>query len=451
MSITSDEINYLIYRYLVESGFNHTSFAFQYETAIHTLDIKGKNLKPGKLIQLLQKGLLFSQVESHINDDGSEKKCIAPYHVLEEHTCQIKEKKKKRKKENKELTSESVKVLDGHRSEVFVCDWNMHHPLLASGSGDGFARIWSVPNDLTEDVPFVELAHGNGPDSSRDVTTVCWSPNGNYLATGSYDGLARIWSKTGELKNTLEKHNGPIFNVKWNKTGDLLASVGVDKSAIVWDVRTGDARQQFNFHTGATLDIDWKDDTTFATSSADRDIYVCQLGSLEPLKQFAGHRDEINCIRWSPNGQLLASCSDDHTAKIWDMNEDSPLFDFTKHEKEIYTTSWCPPDKSDPQKLWLATASFDGSVRIWDINNGDCIYVLQEHSQAVYTVAFSPDCQFVASGSFDKSVIIYSLKDGSMVQKYGGDGGVFEVAYNATGNKLAACYSDTKVVIIRTD
>jgi hypothetical protein len=38
MSITSDEVNYLIYRYLVESGFTHTSFAFQYESCIHLQD-----------------------------------------------------------------------------------------------------------------------------------------------------------------------------------------------------------------------------------------------------------------------------------------------------------------------------------------------------------------------------------------------------------------------------
>jgi transducin (beta)-like 1 len=72
MSITSDEVNYLVYRYLVESGFTHTSFAFQYETCIH-LQGKGNskftkvNVVNGQLIQLLQKGLLFTQVETHLN------------------------------------------------------------------------------------------------------------------------------------------------------------------------------------------------------------------------------------------------------------------------------------------------------------------------------------------------------------------------------------------------
>ena len=39
-----------------------------------------------------------------------------------------------------------------------------------------------------------------------------------------------------------------------------------------------------------TLDVDWKDDLTFATCSTDKCIYVCQLGSLEPLRHFSGHQ-----------------------------------------------------------------------------------------------------------------------------------------------------------------
>ena len=54
----------------------------------------------------------------------------------------------------------------------------------------------------------------------------------------------------GELKNTLNNHRGPIFSLKWNKKGDLLLSGSVDKTAIIWDGRTGDVKQQFEFHTG---------------------------------------------------------------------------------------------------------------------------------------------------------------------------------------------------------
>ena len=51
----------------------------------------------------------------------------------------------------------------------------------------------------------------------------------------------------------LIRHKGPIFSLKWNKKGDYLLSGSVDKTAIVWDIKTGECRQQFEFHTGTIL------------------------------------------------------------------------------------------------------------------------------------------------------------------------------------------------------
>ena len=85
------------------------------------------------------------------------------------------------------------------------------------------------------------------------------------------------------------RHTGPIFSLKWNQKGDLFLTGSVDKTAIIWDSNTGEARQQYSFHTGPVLEVDWKDDTTFATCSTDRQIFVCQLGSPEPIIQFSGH------------------------------------------------------------------------------------------------------------------------------------------------------------------
>ena len=204
-------------------------------------------------------------------------------------------------------------------------------------SGDGTARIWNIQ---PEESKSILLEHFTQDEEHKDVTTLDWSPNGESLATGSYDGIARIWSKTGSLLLTLKKHGGPIFTIKFNQEGNLCVSASADKTSIIWDTKTGEPRQVFQFHTAPCLDVDWKTDTIFASSGADHKIYICQLGQLKPLKQFFGHKDEVNTILWSPNHDYLASCSDDQTAKIWQQDKDHPILDLSQHTKEIYTIKW---------------------------------------------------------------------------------------------------------------
>ena len=94
----------------------------------------------------------------------------------------------------------------------------------------------------------------------------------------------------GTLKSTLAHHSGPIFALKWNSKGNLIVTGGVDKTAVVWDVGTGEMRQQFSFHKEPTLDVDWQNNSSFASCSADQLIHVCKLGSDKPVRTFQGHK-----------------------------------------------------------------------------------------------------------------------------------------------------------------
>ncbi|XP_057500227.1 WD40 repeat-containing protein HOS15-like [Actinidia eriantha] len=159
----------------------------------------------------------------------------------------------------------------------------------------------------------------------------------------------------GESKSILNKHKGPIFSLKWSKKRDYILTGSVDKTAIVWDVKAEEWKQQFEFHSGPILDVDWRNNVSFATSPSDNMIYVCKVGKPHPIKTFSGHQGEVNCVKWDPTGSLLASCSDDITAKIWSMKQDKYVHDLREHAKEIYTIRWSPtrPGTNNPNKQLL--------------------------------------------------------------------------------------------------
>ena len=368
---------------------------------------------------------------------------------------------------------DEVLKLDKHLSEVFMCAWNpVYTNLIATGSGDASARIWEM-NDKFAKAGLkgcTELPHGieTGDKKNKDVTTLEWSSDGLLLATGSYDGIARVWDRNGALIHTLRGHQGPIFSLKWNRRGNFLLSGSYDKTIIVWNVSaitaniSGDSnargyiQHQFKDHEAPALDVDWKDDTTFASCSTDRTVHIYNVDIEHPLKVYRGHADEVNAVKWSPSGRHLASCSDDCTAKVWEVDSDrtDPLYDFVNHDQEIYTVKWSPtgPGSPNPHKIpLLATASFDGSIRLWSILDGSCVGYFNQHRDSVYSVAFSPSGEFLASGSLAGQLYIWDISESRYVKSYKGKGDIFEVAWNKEETRVAACFSSNVVAVIDFD
>ncbi|KJE93500.1 Tbl1xr1 protein [Capsaspora owczarzaki ATCC 30864] len=487
MSLTSEEVNFLIFRYLQESGFLHSAFTFGHESLItrSAASSLSREVAPGALITFLQKGLLYVEAETHLQEDGADVQCTEPFSLLTPHVCKSKskakkkaEKEKARKTKKKDDATEmdvapdtkveakqqplklamfkpdEITTLE-NTSEVTCCAFNAPQTHLAAAGG-AIARLWelgALTKSVSSTVPTnqsILLDHG---PNCKEVTHLSWNRAGTTLTTGGYDGVVRLWSTAGRLVKELTEHVTPIFAVKWNKDDSMLVSVSIDKSAVVWNAVTGQAIQRCLHHTAPLLDVDWRTERSFATCSVDTTIQVWEVGSAKPVHSFVGHSNEVNSVLWDPAANLLASGSDDCTAKIWSMASSSPLFDLQGHSAGIYCIRWSPTgvgSRNPHLPLLLATASNDSTIRLWEVANGQCINILTGMWKEVYTLSFSPDAMFLASGAFNGLMCVWSMKDGSAVKAYrhrDENDVVFNVSWSPNGDKIAAGFRSLAAVV----
>jgi hypothetical protein len=71
-ALSSNEVNFLVYRYLLESGFGHAAFAFGCESDVDRIEIEGKDVPVGALVSFIQKGFQMMEIEANLNASGSD-------------------------------------------------------------------------------------------------------------------------------------------------------------------------------------------------------------------------------------------------------------------------------------------------------------------------------------------------------------------------------------------
>jgi len=134
--------------------------------------------------------------------------------------------------------------------------------------------------------------------------------------------------------------------------------------------------------------------------------------SVEPIATLEGHNDRVWCVTWDAKGKLLASCGGDKTIRIWAEEGDHWVC------KSILTSAHTRTVRSvafSPCGRYLASGSFDSTIIIWEKKEGEEEYepltTLEGHENEVKYVAWSPSGQYLASCSRDKSVWVWELDE----------------------------------------
>jgi len=466
MSVTADEINYLIHRYLEESSCPHSAFIFGSECRLDQANIQTTQLPPQALLTILKKGVLYMQLEKGITEkakinDSPESIIVSLTESVrkeepiipvkpsaikpKQNTTSISTRMHNKAFEPVMLPSSSALFLCCHTKEVYCGSWSPDGRYFASGSADANACIWEIREH--QHIQHFVLDHATQHDrNEKDISTLSWNPNSTILATGCLDGTIRLWNNRGELKFVLSHHESAIYTVQFSPDGTNLLSGSKDRKIILWNVLTGEIKQIFGYHQLHVLDIDWRDDTYFASCSGDNHIAIWQVGQTTPKYDLRGHQAEVNQISWDVTKKYLASCSDDRTVRIWTPFDNNEHIILQGHTAHVYTVKWSP---NDPKLL--ISGAFDQTVRIWDIMNGTCLYTFTKHSQPIYSLCFSPKGNYFLSGALDMTLNIWRVSDFALIGSYQAKGGLFQAHWDPSGKNIAMCLSDGTIAVLSTE
>ncbi|KAL8818936.1 MAG: hypothetical protein Q9223_002525 [Gallowayella weberi] len=125
----------------------------------------------------------------------------------------------------------------------------------------------------------------------------------------------------------------------------------------------------------------------------------------KPKMVLKGHSKGVAAVRFSPKGDMIASCSADATIRIWETSTGDHLHTLEGHLAGISTLAWSPDNRV------LASGSDDKSIRLWDAVAGKQYpRQLLGHNNYIYSIAFSPKGNMIVSGSYDEAVFLWDVR-----------------------------------------
>ena len=264
-------------------------------------------------------------------------------------------------------TGELVGAPARHESLVFAAHFTSDGNKLVTASLDRTARIWRLAKE--------------SQIISRGQADVWWSatvsPNGAYvLECGEDNRTAHLFDiSTSQRLGTPMKHEGEITGAAFSNDGSRLATVGEDGAANIWNPFTGEKLWAFSHPRSKTdqkqenvvqlLAVNFHpttDELLVTAGWEDREAILWNTRTREIVREFAEHSERINRVVFDTSGNLLATASDDGTAKVWNV-ETGECIATIKHSSPVRSVGFMAEDRS------LVTASDDKTVRVSRIDS----------------------------------------------------------------------------------
>jgi len=294
-----------------------------------------------------------------------------------------------------------------HQSPVHVAAYGPNSRQIATGCKDGTLRVWRVDvGAATEGLPGVRT-------HNAAVRSVSYSADGNGLVSCARDLTTIRWDfgTVRPLGPATPYDGGPVCAV-YNPDHSLVVTVTEDGKAFLTDGKSGEARGTRDLGAPARW-VDFnKDGKRFITTAGSKAV-IWSVGEEKPVGAPIEHPkqgdNELRMARFSPDGNLIVTASNDGTARVWDASSRKEVAVLKKHEGAVTTARFSFDGKQ------LVTGGADGTIVVWDTAKWEQTGVTMMLPGEIYSALIGPNNQYVAATSqLSEGVRIFDMTSGRM-------------------------------------
>jgi WD40 repeat protein len=245
---------------------------------------------------------------------------------------------------------------------------------------------------------------------SKFVEDCCYSTDGSHIASCSGDQTVLLWdTQTCQKVQTVGRHDAEIWSCDFSRSGIYICSASSDKTVRIWDNRCQGEIATFKGHTqtvwSCTFHPSWST-WIVASGSSDNSVKIWNWKTLSVEQNIENHRNNVDHVSFSQNGQSLVTCSRDKTVQILENYSDvseRELKILTKHKRRV---NYCCFSGTEDAESMILSCSDDKTIRVWDRVTLRNTKTFTGHLNNVWHCDSRPlgDRNILASCSSDKTV-----------------------------------------------